>query len=125
MKRYLKSGDPSEDLIQCTFFDWIYLQQEIYPDLQLMYHIPNGGSRNPIEAKKLKRMGVRRSIPDVFMAVAKGAYHGLYIEFKSAAGEQALGQVDTMQNLKNHGYFCTVCHNANDAIEITKKYLGI
>ena len=125
MKSYLKSGSLSEDQIQCDFFSWIYLQERVWPELQLMFHIANGGSRHPLEAIKLKRMGVRRSVPDVFIAVPKGQYHGLWIEFKSDKGEQTVGQVEMFGQLRAQGYRCEVCRTWQDAIGITKTYLEI
>jgi hypothetical protein len=125
MKRFLKSGKPSEDLIQTNFFEWVFLQENVYPDLRLMHHIPNGGSRNIREAVKFKKMGVRKAIPDVFLPVPKGKYHGLYIEFKSADGEESTDQQHMRIALLNKGYFCVVCRESQNAIEITKKYLEI
>ena len=45
-----------------------------YPDLELLYHVPNGGSRNKAEASKLKRMGVRAGVPDLVLPVPRAGY---------------------------------------------------
>ena len=47
-----------------------------------VYHIPNGGTRNKIEAANLKRQGVKSGVPDLCFPLARGKYHGLYIEMK-------------------------------------------
>lgn len=49
----------SEDEEQQKVIQWAQLMSNAYPDLQMLYHVPNGGSRNRVEAAKLKRMGVR------------------------------------------------------------------
>jgi hypothetical protein len=99
--------------------------QNVYPELQLMFAIPNGGTRNIREAVKLKRTGVRRGVPDIFLAVPKGKFHGLWIETKSDKGEQTIAQIEFMAQLKNQNYYCVVCRNPVEMIEITKKYLGL
>lgn len=40
---------------QETLFNWIEWQLEKYPELELAFHIPNGGKRNAREAANLKR----------------------------------------------------------------------
>ena len=69
-----------EDDEQETLFEWAEIQAAKYPVLELMYHTPNGGKRDITTAKKLKRRGVKPGVPDVCLPVARGNYHGLYIE---------------------------------------------
>lgn len=45
-----------------------------------LIHIPNGGSRNPIEGAKFKRMGVRAGVPDYL--VMKDFQPVGWLEFK-------------------------------------------
>lgn len=59
-----------------------------------LIHIPNGGSRNPIEAKKFKRMGVRAGVPD-FLVCNDGMPIG-WMEFKWAKN----GLQETQQDFK-------------------------
>lgn len=44
---------------QATLFEWVALQVKRLPELELLYHIPNGGSRNKIEAARRKSWGTR------------------------------------------------------------------
>ncbi len=125
MKKTLKSGSPSEDAIQKTFFEWVFAQENVYPDLKLLHHIPNGGSRNIIEAKKLKAMGVRKGVPDCFLPVPMDGYHGLYIEFKSEKGELSTDQAQKIHRLMKRGYFVAIFYEPIGAIALVKKYLGI
>ncbi len=59
----------SEASEQIKLMEWCKWQEHKYPELQLLYHIPNGGSRNAIEAKNLKRQGVKPGVPDLCLPV--------------------------------------------------------
>ena len=43
MKMYKSSGEPTEATEQIELFRWAEMAKQKYPDLELMYHIPNGG----------------------------------------------------------------------------------
>ena len=58
------------------------LERQRYPELALLYAIPNGGQRNRVVAAKLKAEGVQAGVPDLCLPVARGPYHGLYLETK-------------------------------------------
>ncbi len=52
---------------QATIMKWSQ-QPEIrsrWPELALLYHIPNGGTRDAIEGRHLKQQGVKRGVPDL------------------------------------------------------------
>lgn len=49
-----------------------------WPELALLHHIPNGGTRDAVEAKHLKQQGVKSGVPDLCLPVPRGQYHGLY-----------------------------------------------
>lgn len=44
---------------QETLFNWAQYQYARYPELELLYHIPNGGKRDARTAANLKRQGVK------------------------------------------------------------------
>lgn len=91
---------------------------------QCLFAIPNGGQRNIIVAKKLKDEGVRAGIPDLFLAVPKGRFHGLFVEMKKPQGGVVSdNQKACMEMLSNNGYCVTVCHGFIDAQEAIKGYL--
>ena len=52
-----------------SVMDWARWNQNVHPELELLYHCPNGGSRNKAEAVKLKQMGVKAGIPDLCLPV--------------------------------------------------------
>ena len=78
----------SEDTEQMSVMDWARWNQNAHPELELLHHCPNGGSRNKAEAVKLKQMGVKAGIPDLCLPVPMGVYSGLYIEMKYDTGRQ-------------------------------------
>ena len=82
----MKTPIPTEAQEQAALFRWAECMAWKWPELRCMHHIPNGGSRNPIEARHLKEQGVKAGIPDVFLPCARGGFHGLYIEMKRRTG---------------------------------------
>ena len=46
-----------------------------WPELALLYHIPNSGTRDAIEGRHLKQQGVKRGVPDLCLPVARENYH--------------------------------------------------
>ena len=86
---------PTEDVEQICLFRWATAQQGKYPELALMYHVPNGGKRSKSEAARFRAMGVKAGVPDIFLPVGilkldsvdrgqytniRTKYNGLYIE---------------------------------------------
>ncbi len=53
---------PKEAQEQADLFQWAELQSGAYPELKLLYHIPNGGSRPKTEAAKFKGQGVKSGV---------------------------------------------------------------
>ena len=71
---------------QATLMDWAALMAGRWPELQLLFHVPNGGARGKAEAARMKRQGVKAGVPDLMLPVARGGYHGLFLEMKAALG---------------------------------------
>lgn len=110
---------------QAKLFRWADFMSAKYPLLSLMYHIPNGGSRNKIEAYNLKLQGVKAGVPDVFLPVPCGKYHGLYIEMKYDKNKPTEKQTKYLKALSEQGYGVAVCYTWEDAAKAICKYLGI
>lgn len=110
---------------QKLLFEWADFMGLKYPALRLMFHIPNGGSRNLIEARNLKKQGVKAGVPDIFLPVARGGFHGLFIEMKrSDGGRVSDAQKDYIQKLRMQGYQAAVANGYDSAVSIIKAYLG-
>lgn len=99
--------------------------REKWPELALLHHIPNGGSRDAIEARHLKDQGVKPGVPDLCLPVARGRYHGLYIEMKTETGRPTLTQKWWGERLTEQGYFWQVCHGWQSAVQIVEWYLSL
>lgn len=108
---------------QIKLFRWVDLVLNYYPELRLLHHIPNGGSRNELEAVNLKRQGVRAGVPDLFLPVARGGYHGMYIEMKAGKNKPTEKQLWWIENLKKQGYAVSVCWGFEAARMELEKYL--
>ena len=114
----------TEDQEQITLMSWAHRVKFGNGRLSdYLIHIPNGGSRNIIEAAKFKKMGVKAGVPDLQLLVPNGLIHGLWIELKSKTGKLQPSQRLMMQRLEEQGYMCKVCFGADEAINEIKKYL--
>lgn len=94
-----------------------------YPELKMLYHVPNGGRRDKIEAKHLKSQGVRKGVPDLDLPVPRKGYHGLKIEMKADKGRLSPEQKWWIEELQKQGYLCKVCFGWESAINILMSYL--
>lgn len=113
----------SEDIEQETVIKWARLSSGAWPELALLHHIPNGGSRNTKEAVKLKRMGVLAGVADLHLPVAGAGYNGLYIEMKFEGGKLSQSQKDFLKLAAYYNNYCAVCYTAADAIALLKDYI--
>ena len=97
---------------------------ETRPELGLLYAIPNGGKRAIKTAIALKAQGVKSGVPDMCLPVARGGYHGLYIELKrQKGGVVSETQKSWITALAEQGYKAVVCRGADEAIGTIKEYL--
>ena len=113
----------SEEAEQQIVIQWARMTSGRWPQLTLLHHIPNGGSRNKKEAIKLKRMGVLAGVADLHLPVARSGYHGLYIEMKYGDGRLLKSQREFLKNAASEHNYCIVCYSAADAIEAIDNYM--
>lgn len=126
MKRYTASGIrmiPTEDEEQIWLFSWVALNLGRFPELRLMHHIPNGGKRSKSEAARFKAMGVKAGVSDIFLPVARGGYHGLYIELKAKDGRLSKDQANFLRGVREMGYFGCVAYGGEEAAQIIENYM--
>ena len=117
---------PLEAKEQKFLFQWAENMAVLkWPELRLMYHVPNGGSRNSIEAANLKAQGVKPGVPDVFLPVARKGFHGLYIEMKRRRGGiLSKYQKEYIEALKKQGYRVEVCKGFHAAADVIEDYMS-
>lgn len=117
---------PTEDEEQANLFAWATIAKARHPELALLYAIPNGGKRPMSVAVRMKRTGTKAGVPDMFLPVARGGCHGLYIELKrSKGGRVSPEQTAWMHALTEQGYRCAVCHGWTQARLEILDYLQI
>lgn len=115
---------------QIWFVNWF---RNKYLDY-IIFHIPNGGSRNIREAVNLKAAGVLSGVPDLLICVAKKGYHGLFIEMKQrkdmsksvkgrSIGKLSKAQEKLFSELVAQGYRVAVAEGCEQAKEITREYM--
>ena len=112
----------SEDSIQQHLFSAYAQLSGFVPEFEWFFHVPNGGSRHPREAVKLKHMGVRPGVPDILLPVAKQGYYGLAIELKSGKNKPTEHQLKWIEYLRSQNWYVTVCYSWEDALYCSLLY---
>lgn len=121
----VKPRVPTEEEEQITLFRWAeWMAQVRWPELAMMYHVPNGGYRNKAEAGRFRAQGVKSGVPDIVLPVARGGYHGLYIELKrTVGGRVSEEQREWLDRLTAQGYYTAVCRGWEAAKGVIEGYL--
>lgn len=105
---------------QIALFDWAQYRT----DLQLMFHVVNEGRRSVQHTQSLIRQGMKPGVPDIFLPVAKGRYHGLFIEMKRRyGGRQSPEQKAWQAALLEEGYCAVVCKGCEEAMDTIDWYM--
>ena len=115
----------TEDQIQQAVIRWSQQAsvRKMFPQLALLYHIPNERKCTPQQGARLKRMGVKSGVPDLHLPVARGVYHGLYLEVKTEKGRVSANQMWWLERLRENGCCCVVCRCWEDAAHMLVTYL--
>lgn len=109
---------------------WARLQENVLPELALLFHIPNGGLRSKAQAGELKAEGVRAGVPDYLLPVPLGGYHGLFIELKMPkTGAKKPGRLSEEQKLwlkalRAYGYRAETAYGWDEARQLILEYLA-
>jgi VRR-NUC domain len=109
---------------QVALMRWAGLARQEFPELELLFAIPNGGARNVIVASKLKAEGVKRGVPDLCLPVARHGWHGLFIELKAPGGRATPEQAVWLEKLTQAGYLARLCVGWEAAERVIRMYLG-
>lgn len=115
---------PSESQEQKWLFEWARLRERAVPELRLLFHIPNEGKRTKATGGKMVAEGLKSGVPDLFLPVARGCFHGLFIEMKRVKGGRvSLSQHDWITELVRQGYRCVICRGWEEAKDEIERYL--
>ena len=113
-----------EDQHQQAYTDWARYNRNIYPELDLYHHIPNGGRRDKKTAARLKAQGVKAGVPDIFIPAAKDGYCGLYIELKVDGNYADEEQNNFLNAVTAQGYFACIAYGWKAAAHATEQYFN-
>lgn len=100
------------------------LDEGRYPELALLFAVPNGGLRKKATAARLKAEGVKAGVPDLWLPVARGGYLGLVIEEKAGKGRPTTEQKAWLAALAAQGWLALVCVGAGQTIAALERYLA-
>lgn len=115
---------PTESVEQQCLFRWAAYNRGRWPEMKLMYHIPNGGTRSKAEAGRFRAEGVKAGVPDICLPVARGGYHGMYIEMKRRKGGRVSPeQAAWIDALIHEGYVAVVCRGWEEAAREIERYM--
>lgn len=102
---------------------------------EYLLHIPNEGQRHVAVGQKLKRLGLKRGVSDLFLAWPVASMNGCWIEMKKCRkdyrtegeAERAVTpeQANWIIQMNEAGYYARVAYGAGEAIIILRTYLGI
>lgn len=121
----MRHREPSESHEQQYLIDFCHRANGRYPELALLFHIPNGGHRHKPVAAKLRREGVAAGVPDLFLPVARSGYFGFFIEMKRRNGGRVTArQQYWIQVLREQGYRVDVCRGWGEASDALIEYLS-
>lgn len=116
---------PTESVEQQCLFRWANFQSGKYPELELMYHIPNEGKRSWSTGARMKAEGLKSGVPDICLPVPRSGYHGLYIELKRLRGNTTTkNQDEWLTKLEGQGYRVKVCRGWEEASQVILEYLS-
>ena len=123
-RRDVLEWQPSEEQEQAAVIEWTIIMDKQLPELRLLFHVPNGAERHPAVAAKLKKQGVKAGVPDLFLPVARGGWHGLFVEMKKRKGGRVSdAQKQWISDLEGEMYRCVVANGAEEACDAIFKYL--
>lgn len=111
-----------EASLQSACVQWFNLQ---YPEYRgLLIHVPNGGSRNALEARNLKMQGVVAGVADLLLLLPRKVFGCLCIEMKTQTGIVRTSQREWAYKISQHGNLYKVCRSIDDFMATINDYLS-
>jgi hypothetical protein len=123
--RAAKLPAPTEAQEQEAVITWARCNVGKWPELQLLFHVPNGGERPGHAARAMARQGVSPGVPDLCLPVARGQFHSLWLELKRADHSNGPSPMQTawLERLRAEGHLAVVAYGAAEAIHAIEHYL--
>lgn len=87
----------------------------------IVFHIPNGGSRNALEGMNLKVQGVMPGIPDLQIVLPESRV--IWIEMKAGDGKTSERQDDVHDHLAHLDHTVIVAYTAEEALDQLRRLI--
>lgn len=120
----------SEHQHQVALFKWARMHEKAYPEMRLLYAIPNAAKRSKRQGAYMKAEGLKAGVPDVCLPVARQGFHALYIELKrprtatQRAGTVSDAQSGMLDGLNQEQNLAIVCWGWEEAAKAIIDYVG-
>jgi VRR-NUC domain len=111
---------------QVALFRWAAMHAGRYPELRLLFAVPNGmPAKSAIAVRKMKAEGLRNGVPDVWLPVRRNSCSGLVLELKVPPNDLAEDQDWWARELRLHGWWVVApCWGCDHAVAAIVQYLG-
>lgn len=122
----MKPPLPTEHQEQCALIEWWDRGGHHAYGLTIyhLFAIPNAGAgASRGQAGKMRAEGARAGIPDLFLAVPRGEWGGMFIEMKRRDGKPSFAQEVAMLALGKR-YRCVVARGYDEAVGAIHDYLA-
>lgn len=113
MRRVKADGSPTEDAIQEAVIDYLWRVLKLE---DASFHIANEGKRTHSYGHKLKQIGMKRGVFDIFITLPLRGYHGFWLELKSKGGTVSIDQLRFKKNQESYGYYCAISYSIEEAL---------
>lgn len=121
-KKFRGKAAASEHDLQTQCVNWFRYTNQSYA--KLLFAIPNGSKRSRFERIQALQEGLLSGVPDLYLAVARNGYHGLWIEMKNGkAGKVSDNQAEMIARLREEGYACYVCRTFDEFEDCINNYM--
>lgn len=130
---------PTENEEQAHLFREAALHVDQYPELALIFSIPNGSYKSGSAQRIFKATGLKRGVPDLMLPCHRpranpaaattdkhplATYAGLFLEIKrTRGGVVSPEQAGWIANLEAQGYRACVCYGWEAAWDLIVRYL--
>lgn len=123
----------SEATEQMALFEFLATMEGRYELLSRVFHVPNGEKREKATAARLKAMGVKRGVWDVWApfhnrveiaGYRPGFFVGCVIEMKSETGPMTQEQLEWRHFLTKEGWYCAIFRDWRDAAKLILRWVG-
>lgn len=113
----------SEDKIQQDIFMWFnnnYCLKHHDPRC-IIFSVPNGGTRNKMEAMKLKSTGMKAGVSDLIVILPNKV---LFVEVKTETGRQSDKQIEFEKTITDLGYSYILVRSLGEFKTVVSEFLN-